>query len=81
MALALLLQSLGYTPTELNTAAAVTLDQEGSGFRIMRSALTLRATVPNITQATFERLAKDAELNCPMSKAIGAEITLDAKLL
>jgi lipoyl-dependent peroxiredoxin len=81
MALALRLQSLGYTPIELNTAAAVALDQEGSGFRIIRSALTLRATVPNITQATFERLAKDAELNCPVSKAIGAEITLDAKLL
>jgi lipoyl-dependent peroxiredoxin len=81
MALALRLQSVGYTPTELNTEAAVTLDQEGSGFRVTRSALTLRATVPNITQITFERLAKDAELNCPVSKVLTAEITLDAKLL
>jgi lipoyl-dependent peroxiredoxin len=81
MALALRMQSMGYTPTELNTEAAVTLDQAGSGFRILRSALTLRATVPNITQTTFERLAKDAESNCPVSAAIGAEITLDAKLV
>ena len=81
MALALRMQSVGYTPTELNTEAAVTLDQEGSGFRIIRSALTLRATVPNITQTTFERLAKDAELNCPVSKVLTAEIILDAKLL
>jgi lipoyl-dependent peroxiredoxin len=81
MALALRMQSVGYTPTELNTEAAVTLDQEGSGFRIIRSALTLRATVPNITQTTFERLAKDAESNCPVSKVLGAEITLDAKLV
>lgn len=81
MALALLMQSVGYTPTELNTEAAVTLDQEGFGLRIIRSALTLRARVPNITQTTFERLAKDAESNCPVSKVLGTEITLDAKLV
>jgi osmotically inducible protein OsmC len=81
MALALRMQSVGYTPTELNTEAAVSLDQEGSGFRITRSALTLRATVPNMTQTTFERLAKDAELDCPVSTALTAEIILDAKLL
>jgi lipoyl-dependent peroxiredoxin len=81
MALALRMQSVGYTPTELNTEAAVTLDQEGFGLRIIRSALTLRAKVPNITQVTFERLAKDAESSCPVSKVLGTEITLDAKLV
>ena len=39
MALAFGLQGAGYTPTELNTEAAVTLDPEGQGFRISRSAL------------------------------------------
>ena len=45
MALAFELQGAGYTPTELSTEAAVSLDPEGQGFRISRSALTLRATV------------------------------------
>jgi osmotically inducible protein OsmC len=81
MALAFQLQTAGYTPTELSTEAAVSLDAEGSGFRISRSALTLRAKVPNLDEATFSRLAKDAELNCPVSKVLKAEITLDAKLL
>ena len=81
MALAFQLQSAGFTPTELSTEAAVSLDSEGSGFRITRSALTLRATVPNLTQDVFDKLAKDAELNCPVSKVLKAEITLDAKLL
>jgi osmotically inducible protein OsmC len=81
MALAFQLQSAGFTPTELNTEAAVSLDAEGSGFRITRSALTLRATVPNLSEDTFNRLAKDAELNCPVSKVLRAEITLDAKLV
>jgi lipoyl-dependent peroxiredoxin len=81
MALAFQLQGGGYTPTELSTEAAVTLDPEGQGFRITRSALTLRANVPNLDQATFARMAGEAEKNCPVSKVLNAEITLDAKLM
>ena len=81
MALAFGLQGAGYTPTELSAEAAVTLDPEGQGFRISRSALTLRAKVPNLDEATFARMASDAEKNCPVSKVLNAEITLDAKLL
>jgi len=81
MALAFQLQMAGFTPTELDTEAAVTLEPEGQEFRISRSALTLRAQVPNLDQATFARLAGDAEKNCPVSKVLRAEITLDAKLV
>jgi lipoyl-dependent peroxiredoxin len=81
MALAFGMQGGGYTPTELVTEAAVTLEPEGQGFRISRSALTLRANVPNLDQAKFEQLAKEAEKNCPVSKVLNAEITLDAKLV
>ena len=65
----------------LSTEAAITLEPEGQGFRISRSALTLRAKVPNLDEATFARMAGDAEKNCPVSKVLNAEITLDAKLL
>jgi osmotically inducible protein OsmC len=81
MALAFQLQSAGFTPTELSTEAAVTLEPEGPGFRISRSALTLRGQVPNLDDATFARLAGDAEKNCPVSKVLNAAITLDAKLI
>ena len=81
MALAFGLQGAGLTATELATEAAVTLEPEGQGFRISRSALTLRAKIPNIDQATFARLAGEAEKNCPVSKLFKAEITLDAKLV
>ena len=80
MALAFGLQTAGFTPTELNTEAAVTLDKEGAGYRISGSALTLRAKVPNLDQASFDRLAHEAEKNCPVSKVLNAAITLDAKL-
>jgi osmotically inducible protein OsmC len=80
MALAFALQTAGYTPTELTTEAAVSLDPEGQGFKITRSALTLRASVPGLDEATFLKLAEGAEKNCPVSKVLNAEITLDAKL-
>src|SRR5476651_2664802 len=81
MALACRLQAAQYTPTELNTEAAVTLEQDNEGFRITRSTLTLHASVPNLDQDTFDRLAQDAEQNCPVFRVLRAEITLDAKLV
>jgi osmotically inducible protein OsmC len=81
MALAFRLQTAGYSAVELSTEAAVSLDPEGKGFRISRSALTLRANVPNLDQATFERIAQDAEENCPVTKVLKAAVTLDAKLV
>ena len=81
MALAFQLQSAGYTPTELNTEAAVTLEAEGQAFRISRSALTLRAQVPNLDEVAFVRMANEAEKNCPVSKVLNAAITLDTKLI
>ncbi|MGC1940431.1 MAG: OsmC family protein, partial [Pseudolabrys sp.] len=59
---------------------AVSLEPEGQGFRITRSALTLRANVPNLDQAAFDKMAGEAEKNCPVSKVLNAQITLDAKL-
>jgi osmotically inducible protein OsmC len=64
MAPAFGLQSAGFTPTELSTEAAVTLEPEGKGFRISRSALTLCAKTSNLAEAKFTEMAKDAEKNC-----------------
>ena len=81
MTLAFVLQGAAYSPTVIDVEAAVTIEPEGQGFRISRSALTLRGKVPNLDEATFARMASDAEKNCPVSKVLNAEITLDAKLI
>ena len=80
MALAFALQQAGFTAEVLRTEAAVSLDPDGAGFKISRSALTLRAKIPGLDAAKFQELAKGAEQNCPVSKVLNAEITLDAKL-
>jgi osmotically inducible protein OsmC len=80
MALAFQLQTAGFTPTSLTTEAAVSLDKDGGGFKVTKSALKLTAEIPGIDQAKFDELAGIAEKNCPISKLLNAEITLDAAL-
>ena len=80
MALAFQLQAAGYTPTELSTSAAISLEPDGQGFRVTRSALTLQADVPGLDRATLDQLAGVAEKTCPVSRLFNAEITLDAAL-
>jgi lipoyl-dependent peroxiredoxin len=81
MALAFALTGAGFTPTKIATSAAVTLESDGAGFKISRSALVLEATVPNITQEQFQKVAEGAKAGCPISKVLNAEITLDWKLV
>jgi osmotically inducible protein OsmC len=80
MALAFQLQGAGYTPSELATEAAISLDPDGPGFRITKSALTLTADVPGLDKDTFDKLAAEAEKNCPVSRVLNAQITLAATL-
>lgn len=80
MALAFQLQGAGFTPTELTTEAAVSLDKDGDKFKIGKSHLTLKANVPGIDRAKFEELARTAEKNCPVSKVLNAEISMDFTL-
>lgn len=71
------------TPAEtLDAKAEVTVQEaSGGGFEIASSALTLKASVPNITTEAFHDIATDAKETCPVSKALaGVEITLDAAL-
>jgi lipoyl-dependent peroxiredoxin len=82
MALAFQLQIAGKPASELRTDAAVTLESDGKGgFRISKSALTLRGSVPGMDAAKFAELAGMAEKNCPVSRLLNAEITLDAQLV
>lgn len=80
MALSFGLARAGYTGETLETSAAVTLDQVDSGFEISQSALTLVAKVPGIDAEEFAKIAKEAEMDCPVSKLLDCEITLEHSL-
>jgi lipoyl-dependent peroxiredoxin len=80
MALAFALEGEGFSDGTLDTKAAVTLEKDGDGFTVTKSALTLTASVPGIDEAQFDEIAAGAKANCPISKLLKAEITLDATL-
>lgn len=80
MALSFALAGAGYTDGTLETEAAVKLEQDGQGFKVARSDLTLRASVPGIDPDRFASIAAEAKANCPISKLLNAEITLEHTL-
>ena len=77
MKLSFVLQALGITPDSLDVNAEVTL-ADGT---ITSSALQLKAKIPGITPEQFKDAAEEAKLNCPVSKLLKTNITLDASLV
>lgn len=77
MALSFKLAEAGYSDGTLDTTAEVTLEKQDGGFAVTKSALSTNAKVPGLDKAKFEELAADAKANCPISKLLKAEITLE----
>ncbi|MGV2497703.1 OsmC family protein [Pelagerythrobacter aerophilus] len=77
MALSFALARAGHEQGTLETEAKVTLEKEGDGFTVTRSDLTLTGRVEGIGREEFEKLAAEAKANCPISKLLKAEITLE----
>ncbi len=67
MAIAFQLQAAGFTPTLLSTEAAVSLDQEGQGFKISKSALTWWPRFPASTRRRSTSLPRPRRrvVRCP----------------
>ncbi|MBS3787237.1 OsmC family protein [Candidatus Bipolaricaulota bacterium] len=82
MALANILEEEGYSPREISTEANVSLDEVEGDFTITGIELSTKGSVPDIDEELFQKLAKAAKENCPVSKALaGTDITLEATLL
>ena len=80
MALSFALNGAGYTAGTLDTTGKVTVDKDGDGFTITKSALTLTATVDGIEEDEFAKIADGAKAGCPLSKVLKCEVTLDYTL-
>jgi osmotically inducible protein OsmC len=80
MSLAFGLESAGRIPKRLETRAVVAF-QAGAG--ILWISLSVRASVPEMEEAEFLRVAEAAKVGCPVSRALaGVPITLgEATLL
>ena len=81
MALSAQITQAGLTPESIETTALLTLDLHGEKPTITKVHLTTKAKIPGIDKAKFDELAHNAELGCPVSRVLKAEISLDATLL
>jgi osmotically inducible protein OsmC len=80
MALSFALAKEGFTDGTLETSAKVKLEKDGDGFRVTRSDLSLEARLAGIDAGKFAEIAQVAKANCPISKLLNAEITLEHRL-
>lgn len=81
MALSMILGQAGMTAEKIETEATITLEQQGGGFAVTASHLEVKVTIPGADEAAFKQAAETAKANCPISKLLNAQITMDAKLV
>jgi osmotically inducible protein OsmC len=80
MALSAQLGTMNFTPQNLRTSAKLTLEKLDAGWTISKIHLDVSARVPGISASAFESAAASAKANCPVSRLLKAEITMDANL-
>ena len=76
MKLRFVLGAAGFTPETLEAKCTITLE-DGS---LTESHIVLKAKVPGVSQEVFDTSVKEAELNCPISKSLKSNISVDATL-
>jgi osmotically inducible protein OsmC len=76
MAVSAGLAQAGFTATNLDTVATLTLE----GLDVTGIHLSIKGSVPNLTAEQFQEFTKGAEKNCIISKALKVAITSDATL-
>ena len=80
MALSHELAGAGHEAKSVKTRATVQLDKVEGGFAISAVHLDVDAHVPGIEQSKFDEIAEGAKQNCPVSKVLNADITMQTKL-
>ena len=72
------LNAEGFTAENLDVNAVVNFDTDKG--KITEIHLDVTAKIPGITNEKFQEIAKDAKENCPISKSLNADVTMEARL-
>jgi osmotically inducible protein OsmC len=70
------LNAAGFTADNIDTKCTITFENGA----ITESHLDVKATIPGIDAAKFAEVAAGAKANCPISKLLNTNITMDASL-
>jgi lipoyl-dependent peroxiredoxin len=80
MALAAKLEDAGMPAQSIETTATVTLDRKDGSWTITESHLDVTCRIPSADRAKFEDLAGQAKENCPVSRLLRCDISMNASL-
>ncbi len=67
------LEKAGFIPKSIETSSTITMEN----LTIVSSHLKVKANIPGIDQETLNRIANEAKENCPVSKVLNLEITME----
>jgi lipoyl-dependent peroxiredoxin len=76
MALSGALGKNGTVPTSIDTTARCTVEKVGDAWTITTIQLDVKAKVPNVDNATFQRIANETKVTCPVSRAFKGNVDL-----
>jgi len=76
MSVCAILSQKGLNPTSLDTEATVSME----GLSITGVHLSIKGLVPGVNYEEFKAITKDAEKNCPISKALSILISSEAHI-
>src|SRR5919106_6596622 len=78
MSVASTLKKNGFEPVQTETTATCTLaSKDGGGHEITNMRPHVRCEVPDIDEATFERLVMEADESCPVSNLLRNGLTIE----
>lgn len=80
MTLANELGEAGHRPKQVQTTATVTMEKMATGWTLTQIHLDVVAAVSKVAQCDFVDAALRAKANCPISRALNANISMRAKL-
>ena len=80
MALSADLGRAGFKAERIESTAEVSFGKVDDKPTVTASHLKTKARVPGIDRATFEKIANETKVGCPISRLLKLDITLDATL-
>ena len=80
MAFANGLATAGFVPTSVKTEDKVHFEKVNDKPTISKIEIFCEAVVPKIDNATFQKIAEDTKVNCPISRALNTTFVLTAVL-
>lgn len=77
MKLSFVLSGAGFVPDDISTECTISLENGA----ITESHLEVKVQAPGLDAGQFATLAEEAKLNCPISKLLNTNITMNAVLV